>query len=106
MSFIIEDYQHLSDITGKMREAASAGQWDDLIALEKSCAQAVAVIKHLDAVPTVEGERKRKVSLIQQMLADDKAIRDCTEPWMHQLEQIMKSTRSEQRLQQSYLMQG
>lgn len=106
MSIIIEDYQCLSDITGEMREAASAGNWDDLIAMEKRCALVVAAIKPRDVMPSDKDERKRKISLIQKILADDKAIRDCTEPWLHRLEQIMKSTRSEQRLQQSYLMQG
>jgi hypothetical protein len=40
------------------------------------------------------------------MLADDKAIRSYTEPWMRQLERIMQSARSEQRLQNAYLAQG
>jgi hypothetical protein len=40
------------------------------------------------------------------MLADDKAIRARTEPWMRQLERIMNSARSEQRLQQAYMSQG
>ncbi len=106
MSYIIEDYQRLSDITGQMRAAAAAGEWDELIALEKRCAHEVAVIKPRDVVPSDEDERKRKVSLIQKMLADDKAIRNCTEPWMRQLEQIMQSARSEQRLQQTYLTRG
>ncbi len=106
MSIIIEDYQCLSDITGEMREAASAGNWDELIALEKRCAQVVASIQPRDVIPATKDERKQKISLIQKILADDKAIRDCTEPWMRRLEQIMKNTRSEQRLQQSYLMQG
>jgi flagellar protein FliT len=106
MSFITEHYQRLSDITGKMRDAASAGEWDDLIALEKRCAHEVAAIKPGEVVPTGEVERKLKVSLIQKILSDDKAIRERTEPWMRQLEQIMQSARSEQRLQQTYLTQG
>jgi len=106
MNMIVEDYQRLSDITGKMREAAAAGEWDELVALERRCAQQVAELKPRDGVPTDETSRQQKVALIKKMLADDKAIREKTEPWMRQLEKIMQSARSEQRLQQAYLPQG
>lgn len=106
MLTIVEEYQQLSAITGKMREAADAGDWEQLIALEKRCAQQVAEIKPHDAMPGDEQSRQQKVALIKKMLADDKAIRARTEPWMRQLEQIMKSARSEQRLRQTYLSQG
>jgi len=106
MNMIVEDYQRLSDITGKMREAAAAGEWDELIALERRCTKQVAELKPRDGVPADEASRLQKVALIKKMLADDKAIRDKTETWMHQLDRIMKSARSEQRLQQAYLSQG
>ncbi len=106
MNLIITDYQHLSDLTGKMREAAVAGDWDGLIALEKMCSQQVARFKPRDDVPADESARRQKAALIHKMLADDKAIREQTEPWMRQLQQIMQSARSEQRLQNAYLAQG
>ncbi|MBA3023915.1 MAG: flagellar protein FliT [Gammaproteobacteria bacterium] len=102
MNMIVEEYQQLSVITGQMREAADAGEWDQLVALEKRCAQQVAEIKPHDVVPSDEQSRQQKAALIRKMLADDKAIRARTEPWMRQLEKIMQSTRSEQRLQQAY----
>jgi flagellar protein FliT len=105
MSMVIEDYERLSGITGKMREAADAGQWDQLIELEQRCAAEVAAIKPRDVVPADEAARKRKADLIRKMLADDKAIRDKVDPWMQQLEKIMRSSASEKRLQQSYLAQ-
>jgi flagellar protein FliT len=103
---IIEDYQRLSSITEQMRNAAAAGEWDDLIELEKRCSQEVEKIKPRDCTPTDEASRKQKADLIRKMLADDKAIRSYTEPWMRQLERIMQSARSEQRVQHSYLAQG
>lgn len=106
MSLILEEYQRLSDITGKMREAANAGEWDDLIALERRCAQEVDALKPHDITPADEAERRLKVSLIKKMLADDKVIRERTEPWMLQLQQIMQSARTEHRMQQAYLSQG
>lgn len=106
MSMIIEDYKRLSSITEQMRSAAAAGEWDDLIELEKRCSQEVETIKPRDVVPTDESERKQKAALILKMLADDKAIRSYTEPWMRQLERIMQSARTEQRVQNAYLAQG
>ncbi|MFA7399496.1 MAG: flagellar protein FliT [Sideroxydans sp.] len=106
MNMIIEDYQRLSSITEQMRNAAAVGEWDDLIELEKRCSQEVENIKPRDGVPTDEVSRKQKADLIRKMLADDKAIRSYTEPWMRQLERIMQSARSEQRLQNAYLAQG
>ena len=106
MHMIIEDYQRLSSITEQMRNAAAAGEWDDLIELEKRCSQTVEAIKPRDATPTDEESRKQKAALILKMLADDKAIRSYTEPWMRQLERIMQSARTEQRVQNAYLAQG
>jgi flagellar protein FliT len=106
MHIIIEDYQRLSNITGQMRDAAAAGEWDKLVELEQRCTQEVTTIKPRDVVPTDDSERKLKADLIRKMLADDKAIRDLTEPWMRQLERIMESARSEQRVHNAYLAQG
>lgn len=106
MNTIVEDYQRLSGITEQMRNAAANGEWDRLIELEKRCSQEVAAIKPRDAVPADAASRKQKADLIRKMLADDKAIREYTDPWMRQLERIMQSTRSEQKLQQTYLAQG
>lgn len=106
MSNAIEDYQQLSGITARMRAAAAEGDWDELIALEKECARRMAQIRLRDSQPADEAGRRQKAALIRKMLADDKAIREQTEPWMRQLEKIMQSARHEQRLQQAYLAQG
>jgi len=103
MSLVIEDYERLSSITEMMRNAAALGDWDELVALEKRCAQTVSALKPRDDIPADEVTRKHKAALIKKILADDKAIRERTEPWMRQLQQIMQSARSEDRLQKSYL---
>lgn len=103
MSLVIEDYQNLSGITGKMREAAAQGEWDKLISLEQECQRKVEELKPRDVVPSNPNERQQKIALIKKMLADDADIRSRTETWMGQLQRIMQSTRSEQQLQQTYL---
>jgi flagellar protein FliT len=34
-------------------------------------------------------ERKRKIDLLKQIMANDRAVRDITEPWMGQLDRAL-----------------
>jgi flagellar protein FliT len=102
MSVVIEKYEALAAITAKMREAAVQDEWDTLIELEEQSTAQVAELKTLDLAPINEATRLRKVALIKQILADDAVIRSKMEPWMAQLQRIMDSARSEDRLQKAY----
>ena len=102
MNSVIENYQYLSKITSQMRAAASQGDWDKLVELEQHCSQHVESMKQLDLAPIDENIRMKKVELIHKILADDAAIRDQTLPWMAQLQRIMQSSRSEQKIRQAY----
>lgn len=103
LSRIITNYESLSALTGRMREAAVHGEWDQLIDLEQQCSQQVAAMKPVDTAATLdEPARQRKIHLIKKILADDAEIRNRTEVWMEQLQRIMQSNRQEQRLQQVY----
>jgi flagellar protein FliT len=102
MDPVIEQYQHLSGITGKMREAATHGEWDKLIELEQQCNQHVSLMKKQNFAAPDENTRLQKVALINKILADDAMIRDQTQPWMAQLQQNMQSNRNEQRVQHAY----
>jgi flagellar protein FliT len=102
MYSVIDQYQQLSNITSQMRAAATRGEWDKLVELEQQCSQHVALMKQYDLAPLDESIRLQKVTLIQKILADDAAIRDQTLPWMAQLQHMMNSSRSEQRVKQAY----
>lgn len=103
MNPVIENYEFLSSITGQMRAAATQGEWDHLVELEKQCSQRVDAMKTQDAAATLdENARLRKVALIRQILADDAEIRNHTEQWMVQLQRIMQSTGQERRLREAY----
>ena len=102
MNSVIENYQFLSGITGKMREAATLGEWDKLVELEHQCSRHVALMKQQDAAPIDENVRQQKVALINKILADDAQIRECATPWMAQLQLNMQSNRNEQRVQHAY----
>jgi flagellar protein FliT len=102
MNAVVENYRHLSLITEQMREAAMLGEWDQLVELEQQCNIHVESMKQLDLAPLDEAARKQKVDLINKILADDAAIREQTMPWMAKLQHLIQSSRSEQRLLQTY----
>lgn len=103
MNPVIENYEFLSSIMGQMRVAATQGEWDHLAELEGQCSQRVEAMKAQDAAtPIDETTRLRKVALIRKMLADDKDIRNHTEPWMAQLQHLIQSTGQERRLLRAY----
>jgi flagellar protein FliT len=100
---IITNYESLSALTGRMREAAVQGEWDKLVNIEQQCRQQVAAMRPADATAMLdEPARERKIQLIRKILADDAEIRNHTEVWMGQLQRIMQNTRQEQRLHQAY----
>lgn len=102
-SQVITNYESLSAITSRMRDAAVQGEWDTLVGLEQQCNRQVATMKPVDAVVSLdEPARQRKIQLIKKILADDAEIRNRTELWMAQLQHIMKSNRQEQQLQHAY----
>ncbi len=99
----ISNYESLSAITRQMRDAAVQGEWDHLIVLEQQCSRHVATMKAVgQTAVTDESVRQRKIQLIKSILSDDADIRNRTEAWMGQLQNIMQSNRQEQRLQQKY----
>ena len=103
MNPVIENYEFLSSIIAQMRVAATHGQWDQLVELEKQCSQYIEAMKTQDVdIPPCESARLRKVELIRKILADDAEIRNQTEPWVGQLQRIMQSAGQERRLQQTY----
>jgi len=101
------NYESLSAITSRMREAAVHGEWDQLIELEQQCSRHVSTMKPADTAAKLdEPARQRKIQLIRKILADDAEIRSRTEMWAGQLQRIMQSNRQEQRLHQTYGVQG
>ena len=76
---ILSVYERLAGLTGKMVEEAQAKNWQSFEQLESLCANEVDSVKKT-SIPALEGKpRLRKVDLLKQILANDRAIRDATE---------------------------
>jgi flagellar protein FliT len=85
---VLSMYENIAGLTSRMAGAAQAGDFEGLARMETQCAlQAVATVS---GVPALAGApRMRKIDLLKQIMANDRAIRDITEPW--QLSAAMKA---------------
>ncbi|MDM5180763.1 flagellar protein FliT [Massilia sp. DJPM01] len=86
---VLSMYENIAGLTGKMAVAAKAGDWNGLAKLETQCAQQASATK--TGVPALDGApRMRKIDLLKQIMANDRAVREITEPW--QLSDVMCAT--------------
>ena len=85
---VLSMYENIAGLTGKMATAAQSDDWKGFDSLQAQCAAQAAATA--TGVPALEGaKRLRKIDLLKQIMANDRAIRDITEPWMGQLERAM-----------------
>jgi flagellar protein FliT len=96
-------YEQLAQLTREMLYAAQRDDWDRLVALETQCSQKIQTLRSLQPAPLLSGAlREQKVTLINRILADDRAIRSLTEPWMTRLATLINSTGTERKLSRTY----
>src|SRR4051812_2878326 len=89
---VISLYEAMSDLSGQMLAAAQTRDWENLVELESHCAAHVQVLKDGEMVVALDGPlRARKVKIIHEILAHDRAIRDLTTPWMAELANLISS---------------
>jgi flagellar protein FliT len=83
---VLSMYEQIAGLTAKMAVAAKSGDIDGLTGLESQVAAQAAKVD--SGVPPLAGAmRMRKIDLLKQIMANDRAIRDVTEPW--KLEDVM-----------------
>jgi flagellar protein FliT len=77
---VLAMYENLAGLTTKMAVAAEAGDFDGLARLQTQCTLQSAAVA--TGVPALEGApRMRKIDLLKQIMANDRAIREVSEPW-------------------------
>ncbi|MDX3904135.1 MAG: flagellar protein FliT [Pigmentiphaga sp.] len=89
-------YAELARLSAAMLDAARRGDWEEVASYEGECARRTEELRRLPSLSS-EGmdshERENCIALIQQILADDAAIRDLAHPRMKELEQILRPRR-------------
>jgi flagellar protein FliT len=87
---VLTMYENIAALSGRMALAARDGDFDSLARLETQCALQVGATH--SGVPALEGaQRLRKIDLLKQIMANDRAVRDVTEPWHGQIERAMST---------------
>lgn len=85
---VLAMYEQIAGLTGQMASAAQSGDWNGFDKLQDACATQAGAAA--GGVPALEGARRlRKIDLLKQIMANDRAIRDVTEPWMGQLDRAL-----------------
>jgi flagellar protein FliT len=96
-------YENLQCITHEMLVAAEKKDWEGFEQLGQKCHAEVDTLKKYDEITKLTGEKlEKKFQLINTILGTDRAIRLITEPWMRQLEQLMKNNTSTIKLESTY----
>jgi len=95
-------YDEMTALSGQMLRAASSGDWDLLVELERECAARVDRLRQDDRSVLETAERGRKVAAIRTILANDRQIRDLTQPWMAKLSAMISNTTTERRIARAY----
>lgn len=100
-------FETMSNISGDMVQAAASGDWDRLVELERNIAELRAALAAAEGDANLsEDERARKVALIKQILADDRAVRGYTEPWMEQIRRYLGDSARGRDLRKTYTDAG
>lgn len=100
---VLSTYESMVGLTEQMVDAASAGDWDRLVALEARCTAYVDTLRQNEAAIALSADsRQRKVEYIKRLLADDRKIRDLTMPWMAHLSALINNTGTQRRLSNAY----
>lgn len=88
-------YESMGRLSTAMAAAARANDWDTLCELERQVAGLRDSLMRQDPASRQasldESDRQRKVSLIRQILADDREIRAHAEPWMENVRAMLSA---------------
>ena len=87
-SEVLSMYENITGLTGQMAVAAQQGDNQTLARLQAQCAIHAAATA--TGVPPLAGEaRQRKIDLLKQIMANDRAVREVSEPW--KLSDVMRA---------------
>jgi len=100
---MIAAYQAILAITDQMLQAAKSSDWDKLVTLERSCKHLTnQLMEQQTRSPLSEIQQKKKIDLIQQILARDAEIRTITEPQITHLQNMLTSHDHQRKLNRIY----
>jgi flagellar protein FliT len=90
-------YKKTAIISQQMLNMARQHNWEQMAFLELRYTQLVTLIKSNRPLKPLNGEmRNAKVKLIHNILANDRAIRDLTTPWLNDIPTLLSKLPQQQ----------
>jgi flagellar protein FliT len=100
---ILRAYEHLADVTGRMRIAACEEDWDSVIELETECASVYERLLSVDQSGAFGTEyQQRKAELIRKLLDNDAQIRERVSGQLTRIWRLLEGGPKVQRLNSAY----
>jgi flagellar protein FliT len=100
---VLNYYQSIAHKSSEMLAAAQAGNWDLLCMKEEECAHLIAELKAIgSSIMDDDAEKRERIQLLKKILADDAQIRELTEPWLKQLESLLRGAGNAKKLNSTY----
>ncbi|AIY40303.1 Flagellar biosynthesis protein FliT [Collimonas arenae] len=100
---LMECYEQIAPLTGRMLERARAGDWDALVILGQQFRSFVERLKGIELpAPLEPSQLMRKHNLLSRILADDAEIRDIVAPELAQLSSLLGNMHRQQHLNHAY----
>ena len=89
---LIEHYEAIARASQSMLDAARAADWNEVGRLEEHCRTLIDALNEASSSAALRPmENRRRMELLQRILADDAEIRDRSDPWLKQLELLLTS---------------
>lgn len=88
---LIDYYKAIEDSSAKMRDAAQAEDWDEVMRFEGACAVLIEQLRHKSQSESLLPEqRSEKHKIMQRILQNDAQIRIMVEPWLSYMERRLE----------------
>ncbi|HYA66669.1 MAG TPA: flagellar protein FliT [Burkholderiaceae bacterium] len=92
-SGLIEQYEAIAHASRSMLEAAHRGNWGQVEQIEVRCRELIAALKQASAKNALgAAEQRRRIALLRSILNDDAQIRARAEPWLRDLEELLRAS--------------
>ena len=103
LEHMLDSYEHLVQLTGRMREAAAQDDWDRVVELESECSKVYSVLMSShEGAAMDEGYVRRKSELIMKLLEDDKEIRERISGQLTQIWRLIDGRGQVEKLSSAY----
>lgn len=100
---VVAGYEALLQQTQRMLEASSHQEWDTLIAYEANYVSQTERLKELDEAVLLTGaRRKRKAELIEQIMVNNRRVRDRLMARRDELGELLDTSRRQRDLSRAY----